>query len=75
MDLDRVPSRTTKIQFVVLIVESYITQGIETNEAGIDIRAGKRVIDEVVIRRIFIRYCRTGYRCSGQDIMPGLSRL
>ena len=37
-----------------MIVKSHVTQGIETNDAGIDIGPGKRVIDEVVIRRIFI---------------------
>ncbi len=30
MDLNRVPSRSTKSLFVVMVVESYITQGIET---------------------------------------------
>ena len=52
MDLNRVPSRSTTIQFVS-IVESHITQGIETNNAGIGI-ISKPIIDDVVIRRIFI---------------------
>ena len=76
VDLNRVPSRSTKIQFVVLIVESHVTQGIEANDAGVDIGAGKRVIDEVVIRRIFInatteRAVYTRVRI----VMPGFSRL
>src|SRR6266481_3933342 len=76
MDLNRIPSRSTKIQFVVLIVESYVPQGIETNDAGIDKGAGKRVIDEVVIRCIFIN--ATAERAIDTRvsvIMPGLSRL
>src|SRR5437016_13576573 len=76
LDLNRVPSRPTKSLFVVLIVESHVTQGIETSNAGIDKGAGKRVIDDVVIRRIFInaaaeRAIDTGVRV----IVPGLSRL
>src|SRR4026209_1263326 len=76
MDLNRVPSRSTKIQFVVLVVKSHVTQSIETNDAGIDIGTGKRVIDEVVIRRIFIN--ATTERAIDtwiSVIMPGLSRL
>ena len=76
MDLNRVPSRSTKIQFLVLVVESNIPQGIETNNAGIDIGAGKRIIDDVVIRRIFIN--ATAVRAIDtrvRVIMPGLSRL
>jgi hypothetical protein len=34
VDLNRVPSRSTKSQFVILIVERHVTQGIETNDAG-----------------------------------------
>jgi hypothetical protein len=76
MDLNRVPSRSTKIQFVVLIIESHITQGVEANDAGIDKGTAKRVIDHVVIRRIFInaaaeRTIDTRVRV----IMLGLSRL
>src|SRR6266700_835893 len=40
VDLNRVPSSPTKSLFVVLIVESHVTQGIETNNAGIDKGAG-----------------------------------
>src|SRR5262249_15448003 len=76
MDLNRVPGCSTKIQFVVVIVKSNVAQGIEANDAGIDKRAGKRVVDEVVMRRIFIdataeRAIDTRVRV----IMPGLSRL
>ena len=76
MNLNRVPSRSTKSQFVVLIVKSHVTQGIETNDAGIDKGTGKRVIDEVIIRRIFIH--ATAERAIDtrvRVIMPGLSRL
>ena len=52
MDLNCVPSRSTTIQ-LVSIVESHITQGVEANNAGIGI-SSKRIIDDVVIRRIFI---------------------
>src|SRR6266511_3876896 len=70
MDLDRVPSRPTKIEFLVLIVESHITQRIKTNEAG------KRVIDDVVIRRIFINAtAERAINTRVSVIMPGLSRL
>ena len=74
MDLNRVPSRSTTIQFVS-IVESHITQGIETNDAGEDI-ISKRIIDDVVIRRIFIN--ATAERAIDtrvRVIMSGLSRL
>jgi hypothetical protein len=76
MDLNRVPSCPTEIQFLVLIVESHVTRGIETNDAGIDVRAAQCVIDEVVIRRIFIH--ATAERAIDtrvRVIMPGLSRL
>ena len=76
MDLNCVPSRSTKIQFVVLIVERHVTQRIETHEAVIDIRASKRVIDDIVIRRILIH--ATAVRAVDtrvRVIMPGLSRL
>jgi len=76
MDLNRIPSRSTKSQFVVLIVESHITESIEANNSGIDIGSTKRVIDEIVIRRILVnataeRAIDTGIRV----IMPDLSRL
>jgi len=76
MDLNRVPSRSTKIQFVVLVVKSHATRSIETNDAGIDIGTSKRVIDEVVIRSIYIN--ATTERAVDtwvSLIMPGLSRL
>jgi hypothetical protein len=76
MDLNRVPGCSTKIQFVVLIVESHVTQGIKSNDAGIDKGTGKRVIDEVVIRRVFIN--ATAERAIDtrvRVVMPGLSRL
>src|SRR6266508_1187622 len=76
MDLNRVPGRSTKIQFVVLIVKSHVTQSIAPNDAGIDIGTSKRVIYEVVIRRIFIN--ATTERAIDtwvSVIMPSLSRL
>jgi hypothetical protein len=76
MDLNRVPSCSTKIQFVVLIVKSHVTQGIETNDPGIGIGAGDRVIDEVVIRRIFVNAAaERAINTRVRVIMPGLSRL
>ena len=76
MDLNRVPSRSTTIQFVVLIVKSHVTRGIETNDAGIDIMAAKRIIDDVVIRRIFINAtAERAIDARVRVIMPGLSRL
>src|SRR5205085_213298 len=65
-----------KLQFIVLIVESHITQGIETNDAGINKGSTERVVDKVGIRCIFInaaaeRTINTRVRV----IMPGLSRL
>src|ERR1041385_97068 len=76
MDLNRVPGRSTKIQFVVLTVKSHVARGVETNNTGIYIRAAKRVIDEVIVRGIFVnatteRAIDTRVRV----IMPGLSRL
>src|SRR5207249_2405567 len=76
MDLNRVPSRSTKIQFIVLIVESYITQGIETNDDGKDKGSTKRVIDKVVIRCIFVNAtAERAINTRVRVIMPGLSRL
>jgi hypothetical protein len=76
MDLNRVPGCSTKIQFIVLIVESHVTQGIETNEAGIDKGAGKRVIDDIIIRCIFINAtAERAINTRVSVIMPGLSRL
>src|ERR1044072_1811035 len=76
MDLNRVPGRSTKIQFVVLIVKSHVTRGIETNDAGTDKGTSKRVIDEVVSRRIFINAAtERAIDTWVSVIMPGLSRL
>src|SRR5262249_26768966 len=76
MDLNRVPSRPTKIQFFVFIVESHVTLGIKANEPSINIRTTKGVIDEVVIRCVFIN--ATAERAVDtriRIIMPDLSRL
>jgi hypothetical protein len=76
MDLNRIPSRSTKILFLVLVVESHIPGGIETNNTGIDVGAAKRVINEVIARRIFIN--TTAVRTVDtrvRVIMPCLSRL
>ncbi|KAF5407294.1 MAG: hypothetical protein Udaeo2_26110 [Candidatus Udaeobacter sp.] len=74
MDLNRVPSRSTTIQFVS-IVESHTIRAIETNNAGIGI-SSKRIIDDVVFRRIFVN--ATAERATNtrvRVIMPGFSRL
>src|SRR5262249_45376384 len=76
MDLNRVPSRSTTGRRRVLIVESHITQGIETNNSGIDKGSANRVINEVIIRRIFIN--ATADRAIDtwvRGIMPDLSCL
>lgn len=76
MNLNRVPGRSTKVQFLVLIVERYITCGIETNYTGIDKRTSKRVIDEIVIRRIFIDAAAVrAINTRVSVIMPDLSCL
>ena len=76
MDLNRVPSRPTSIQFVVLIVKSHATRGIETNDAGVDKGARKRVIDEVVVWRIFVNTtAERAVDARVRIVMPGLSRL
>jgi hypothetical protein len=74
MDLNCVPSRSTTVQ-LVSIVESHIAQGVEANNAGIGI-SSKRIIDDVVIRRIFIN--ATAKRAIDtwiRVIVPSLSRL
>src|SRR5436190_20367286 len=76
MDLNCVPSRCATIYYVVMIIKSHVTQGVETNDADIDTATGKRVIDEVVIWCIFIN--ATAERAIDtrvRVIMPGLSRL
>ena len=74
MDLNRVPSRSTTIQFVS-IVESHTIRAIETNNAGIGI-ISKRIIDDVVVRRIFVNAtAKRAIDTRVRVIMPGLSRL
>src|SRR5204863_9454625 len=76
MDLNRVPSRCTAIHYVVMIIDSHVTQGIETNDADIDSGTGKRVIDEVVIWCVFINAtAKRAIDTRVRVIMPGLSRL
>ena len=76
MDLDRVPSRAAESKLLVLIVESHITLGVETNDACVDKGAAKRVIDEVVTQRIFINAAaERAIDAWVRIIMPGLSRL
>jgi len=76
MNLNCVPGRSTKVQFLVLIVERHITCGIETNDASIDKGTGERIIDEIVIRRVFINAtAERAINARVSVIMPGLSRL
>ena len=77
MNLNRVPSRCTTVLYV-MIVESHITQGIETNNTGKRIIpiVPQRIVNDVVIRRIFINAAaERAINTRVSVIMPGLSRL
>jgi len=54
MDLDGVPSGVTKFLYLILVVKGDVTQGIEANDSGVEIRATFAVIDEVVVWRVFV---------------------
>src|ERR1041385_2532070 len=54
VNLNRVPGRTTEIKLVVMILKGDIASGSEPDQASIDVGSAERVIDDIVIGRIFI---------------------
>ena len=72
----RVPRCAAEIQLFVLVIERLIPGRIEPNDAGKDVRAAERVIDQIVIRRILIdTAAKWTVDARIREVMPDFGRL